>query len=148
MSDEPALLCVTVPGKPRPQGSLTLWTGADGKEHAKYSNDVVAHRNLIVGSLRDQWGDRPALTGAVMLRCEFRFVRPKSHYGTGRNAGRLKSWAPEWMAGMPDTDKLIRAVGDACTVASVVRDDCQITVVRAGKIWAEREETVIEVWAL
>ena len=31
---------------------------------------------------------------AVSLRCEFVFPRPLSHYGTGKNAGKLKDSAP------------------------------------------------------
>ena len=38
----------------------------------------------------------------------FRFVRPKSHYGTGRNAKKLKPSAPPHHTQKPDATKLLR----------------------------------------
>ena len=50
---------------------------------------------------------------AVSLRCEFVFPRPLSHYGTGKNAGKLKDSAPVHYTKTPDVDKLVRGVADS-----------------------------------
>ncbi|RLC27770.1 MAG: RusA family crossover junction endodeoxyribonuclease [Deltaproteobacteria bacterium] len=64
-------------------------------------------------------------SGAIFLRLVFQRPRPKSHYGTGRNARRLKSSAPPHPTTKPDLLKLARAVEDALS-GVVYRDDAQI----------------------
>ena len=92
-TERPRLLVVEVPGKPRGQGSLALWS-KDGAEHAKYAPDTVTHRNLTIGTLLDAWAERPPIDGPVEVRVLAEFVRPAGHYGTGRNARQLKDSAP------------------------------------------------------
>jgi crossover junction endodeoxyribonuclease RusA len=74
------------------------------------------------------------LDGPVHLACEFRFPRPKSHFGA---RGVLPSRAGRWHAQKPDVDKLLRAVCDALSDAGVWRDDAQVAVVSASKRWTE-----------
>lgn len=142
------LLSVTAGGRPRPQGSLQLWSSPDGKERAKYNRPMVEHRNYVIGLLRDAWGDRPALACEVGIQCEFRFERPKSHYGTGRNSSALKSSAPRWMTSAPDVDKLMRLALDSCQIAALVKNDSQFVILHGEKVWAERSETLIEIWEI
>jgi Holliday junction resolvase RusA-like endonuclease len=146
----PRLLVIEVPGKPRGQGSLGLWTDKrDGKERAKYADDPTAHRNLTIGMLRDQWVDRPPIDGPIEVRVVALFARPASHYGTGRNRSQLKDSAPaEWFVGYPDADKIARLVGDALTIAHVLPDDRFIASWRIRKRWDTRNATAIEVLAL
>jgi crossover junction endodeoxyribonuclease RusA len=73
--------------------------------------------------------------GPVRLQLVFRFPRPKTHYGTGRNAELLKTSAPRFKTSAPDLDKLVRAVGDALTMAGVLRDDALIASLVAVKIY-------------
>jgi Holliday junction resolvase RusA-like endonuclease len=82
----------------------------------------------------------PRLEGPVALDVQFFFDRPKSHYGTGRNAGALKSDAPSVPAtrATKDADKLLRACFDAMTSAGVYKDDSQVWLVVASKWWTER----------
>jgi Holliday junction resolvase RusA-like endonuclease len=54
------------------------------------------------------------------------FPRPKSHYGTGRNAGKLKATAPTHNDGKPDRDNLDKAILDAMTGIGFMRDDKQV----------------------
>jgi Holliday junction resolvase RusA-like endonuclease len=72
----------------------------------------------------------------VAVRMLFFLVRPKSHYGTGRNAGVLKSSAPRYAAVAPDLDKLARAVLDALT-GTVFHDDRQVVDLVCGKVYAD-----------
>ena len=75
-------------------------------------------------------------TGALRLNVTFVFRRPAGHYGTGRNAGRLKPSAPLYVRTRPDADKLLRAVGDSIT-GIVCRDDAQLVIVHAEKHYGE-----------
>lgn len=142
------LLDVTVPGVPRPQGSMRLLGAVNGQPRLRYSDTTIEHRNMAVVTLRDEWSGRDTLAEAVAVRCTFEFPRPRSHYGTGRNASTLKPSAPRWHGSTPDTDKLLRLVGDSLVLAGVLRDDSQITVMRGEKVWSDAGTTRIEVFAL
>jgi Holliday junction resolvase RusA-like endonuclease len=74
----------------------------------------------------------------------FVLARPRSHYGTGRNADRLRATAPAWPCSRPDATKLLRAVEDALT-GVVWRDDGQVVVQTARKVygWPERAEVCV-----
>jgi len=122
---------------------MQLWKAADGSERAKYSDTTVGHRNLVIQNLADAWGGQVPLDEPLALSCQFVFARPASHFGTGRNAGVLKTSAPVFKASVPDVDKLLRLVGDALVIAQVVRDDALFVVVRGSKIWGERDLTRI-----
>ena len=79
----------------------------------------------------------------VVLSVTFYFGQPKSHYGTGRNAGKLKASAPIHHANQPDLSKAMRAVEDAMSDI-VYRDDRQIC--RYGtveKLWTDAQERAV-----
>lgn len=128
-------LIVNVPGKPRTQGSMSLWTASDGTERAKYAPETVAHRNLVVGSVASAWGSRVACESPVAVRLTFYYARPKSHFGTGRNAGIMKDSAPRWPAtrNRDDIDKSSRLILDALVIGGALADDGQVVVLRAEK---------------
>ena len=131
-------LDVTIPGTPRPQGKLK--TFAVGKHVvARYPDHVLDQRGAVVAALMAVWGPASPLTEPVRVRATFGFARPKSHYGTGRNAGELKVSAPLLHAQMPDTDKLCRLVLDALTLARVVMDDAQVCLLIGEKRWVPRD---------
>ena len=75
--------------------------------------------------------------GPVRLRIVFWLVRPKGHYGTGRNEGVVKKSAPVWPATKPDSDKLTRSTMDALTDAQVYRDDAQVVHLDVWKAYAD-----------
>lgn len=68
----------------------------------------------------------PPLEGPLLLEVTFWIPRPKGHYGSGKNAAKVKPGAPFAPTVKPDLLKLARAVEDALT-AIVYRDDAQIT---------------------
>ena len=70
---------------------------------------------------------------AVEVTATFKYQRPKSHYGTGRNAGNLLQSAPKEKITAPDTDKLVRACGDAIEQSGILRNDSQVVYWNAGK---------------
>lgn len=74
--------------------------------------------------------------GAIRLELEFHRPRPKYHFGTGRNAGKLKESAPEYPTRTPDTVKLTRSVEDAITGILWI-DDAQIVDHVLKKRWGD-----------
>ena len=72
---------------------------------------------------------------AVSLTVVFAFPRPASHYGSGKNADRLKGSAPESHVQTPDLDKLLRSVLDALTGVAYL-DDRFVDGISACRVWA------------
>jgi Holliday junction resolvase RusA-like endonuclease len=70
----------------------------------------------------------------------FVLERPKTDWGTGRNAGRLKPRAPAWPLKRPDSTKLVRAVEDALT--GILWSDDSVIVL--GPIAAKRYRMAFE----
>lgn len=68
------------------------------------------------------------------ISVEFHFImpRPRYHFGTGKNAERLKDDAPTFHTVKPDLTKLIRSTEDALTGRLWV-DDAQICVQTGSK---------------
>ncbi|MEU6858848.1 RusA family crossover junction endodeoxyribonuclease [Glycomyces sp. NPDC046736] len=78
---------------------------------------------------------RPAapLDGPLLVDMVFTMPRPASHYGTGRNAGRLKPRYEDALPDrVPDLSKLTRSTEDALTDAGLWADDAR--VVRYGAL--------------
>jgi crossover junction endodeoxyribonuclease RusA len=72
------------------------------------------------------------LQGPVHLEVTCYFSRPKSHYGTGKNADRMKPSAPVYHTKKPDLTKLVRAIEDALT-GLAWKDDSQVQTQATGK---------------
>lgn len=80
----------------------------------------------------------------VRLTLNFCFLRPKSHYGTGKNIENVKHSAPTHHTKKPDLTKLIRAVEDALTGVVWV-DDSQVIEQFTRKSYSDCEGVWIEV---
>lgn len=106
------MITFTVTGTPVPQGSLTFY----GRGKPTHRDDLKPWRNKVRAAYVQQAGSRE-VTGGARLGCEFVLPRPKAHYGTGANAGRIKpSYEKALHTVKPDLDKLMRAIGDALTL--------------------------------
>ena len=120
-----------VPGIPAPQGSKTYLGHGRMVESSKrvkpWRADIRAAALQMV---------RQPVAGPIRLDLHFVMPRPKSHYGTGRNADKLKPSAPASHVQKPDLDKLVRAVGDALTGVAYV-DDSQIVGGAHMKRWTD-----------
>jgi Holliday junction resolvase RusA-like endonuclease len=77
------------------------------------------------------WGSGQPV--AVTMR--FQFTRPRSHYGTGKNADKLKASAPASHTNKPDLDNLAKAVLDALTTIGIWHDDNQVQQLTLKKAW-------------
>lgn len=75
------------------------------------------------------------------VTAEFELSRPKSHYGTGRNAGVVKRSAP--VVPHQDVDNLLKGLLDALTGRAYV-DDKQVVEVTARKSYG-RGLTVVNI---
>jgi Holliday junction resolvase RusA-like endonuclease len=120
----------SVAGVPAPQGSKTRtkWGVREDNPATKPWRTAVAWEATAAMQ------GRTPLAGPLELAATFYFPRPKNHYGTGKNSGRLKDNAPVWCGTKPDADKLLRAIGDAIT-GIVCRDDSQIVQITAWKLY-------------
>jgi Holliday junction resolvase RusA-like endonuclease len=87
------------------------------------------------------------MRGALGLSLTFYAQRPRTHYGTGKNAGTVKPNAVKAPIVRPDVTKLTRAVEDACT-SIVWRDDAQVVVQVARKRYGTPERCEVQVRAL
>ena len=170
------MISFTVMGRPQQRGSKNprnIWDGAGnlvmrkdevgnpirGKNGRPIPLIVVPDDNpksiawmkLVGEAAAKEMGDQKPIRGPVTLTLHCFFARPKSHFGTGRNALILKDKAPEFHVQYPDASKLLRAVEDAMT-GIVYSDDRQIVGyegVRRVRWWCSGdwdERAEIKVW--
>lgn len=143
-----------IPGKPRSKGSYRA-IQAHGRAFLKNSDDHLAEwTNLIKLEWQRQMRDRLFEHGEspgpwdtpFMVEVQCRFIRPKCHFGTGRNAGKLKASAPGAACCMrtPDADKILRAVLDALQ-GFCWKDDRQVVFCSLHKLWADKDITTIKI---
>ena len=126
-----------VVGLPAPQGSKTLTRYGGLMESSKR---VKPWRQDIIHAALEAYSGKP-FDEPVSVTVTFVFPRPKSHYGTGKNAKFLKKNAPYFCTSKKngDIDKLCRSTFDALSVSSggsVIMDDSLIVAVKAWKRYA------------
>jgi crossover junction endodeoxyribonuclease RusA len=93
----------------------------------------------------EAWGRyQELMRGPVRVELSFYFRRPRWHFGTGKNHGRLKPSAPTHITTMPDLDKLVRCSLDAL-VGIVIADDAQAADLIAFKRYGEPERLAVRV---
>jgi Holliday junction resolvase RusA-like endonuclease len=143
-------LSFTVLGKPQPGGSKSarviykagVPTGqvavTDANPKAKSWQQEV--RLVAIAATNGL----PLLTDAVNVSFTFYRQRPKSHYGTGRNAHVLKGSAPPFPTQKPDALKYARSTEDALT-GIVYRDDAQVVDLDVHKRYGVPERCEITV---
>ena len=125
---------ITVNGIPAPQGSKTRGRYGGVYESSK---KVGPWRNAV--RTETQSVIQVPLEEPVRVEVDFFLPRPKNHFGTGRNAGILKSTAPSFPAGVPDIDKLCRSTLDGLKEGGAYRDDSQVVSLVAAKKYVTEE---------
>lgn len=142
---------MTVFGHPATAGSKAAFVYKDkksGKHRAAMapaSKKTKPWMELVAATAKAQYSGN-LLTGPLNYTMYFHFKRPKSHYGTGRNACMLKASAPDHHIQKPDAMKLARAVEDALT-GIVWKDDSQVCSCRVDKFWTDHSSRVeITIW--
>lgn len=123
---------IEVRGTPAPQGS---------KRHI--GNGRMVEMSKAVGPWREAvraetMRKAPVpLAGPVRARIRFYVPRPKSHFRTGRYAALLRDGAPGYPSCKPDIDKLCRAVLDGLTMGGAWKDDGQVALLSAVKLYGK-----------
>ena len=107
---------------------------------ATHEPRVREYRLRLAQAVREARPDPPHL-GPVEVLVVARLPRAASHFGTGRNAGRLRPSAPSFPSTQPDVDELARVVLDGLTDAGLWRDDEQAVGLRAVKRYADDEHS-------
>lgn len=88
-------------------------------------------------SARNKLGIRK-MTGPIRLGVAAYLPRPLNHFGTGKNADKVKTRAPEYHTQVPDADNLIKHFKDAAS-GILWEDDKQIFeyLPHTGKYWTD-----------
>lgn len=126
----------TVHGLPAPQGSkrhVGKGVMVESSKHVKPWREAV--KAAAIDANREH-GFR-MMIGSISATFRFFFSRPKNHYGTGKNAMRVKHGAPQMHIIKPDLSKLIRSTEDALVDAGIIRDDCVINRIEAHKEYTQ-----------
>lgn len=119
-------LSFKVPGVPRTQGSKKLINGImieDNPSLPAWRMSVIKAATTSMRQIGWEMLDEP-----VGVSAYFYLPRPK----------QPRFWRP---AVKPDLDKLLRAIGDALTIAGVVRDDSRIVLTIAEKRYIDDVDT-------
>ena len=133
-----------VPGIPKPGGSKKAF------KHP-YTNRVMivdaSNNKDWMNAVKDfcqQAYDGLPIHQPVRLDVTFFMPRPKYHFGTGKNAGKLKDNAPVYHTVKPDRTKLLRSTEDALT-GIAWRDDTQVVTGNIEKRYGDRPGAKIRI---
>lgn len=131
------LVDFSIPGVPAPQGSKTRtkWGIREDNAATRPWRQAVGFEAVAAMQGRQPYSE------PLSLHVTFFFPRPKSHYRTGAHADELKPSAPHYHTSKPDTDKLLRAIGDSLT-GVVCRDDSQFAWITAEKVYGSPRAAV------
>lgn len=114
-----------------------MFTGRVALEES--SEAVAPWRAAVREAFEKQWR-WGLITGPVRLtRCVFVLLRPSTHYGSGRNAHRLRPDAPAYPVAKQrnDIDKLLRSTLDGITSAGVIGK-----IRPVGIVWADDSQVI------
>jgi len=125
-------MIIIIPGRPVAKARPRF--ARRGKFVTTY-NDQQTEEGKVLFEIQKQWQTSPR-TGPVVIEFGFYMPRPKGHYGTGKNAGKLKMSAPVYPVVKPDIDNLIKFYLD-CMNGVVFEDDRQIIRCHASKLYSE-----------
>lgn len=137
---KPEVIHLKFLGEPAPQGSKQVSRWGSLRE---VSTKIQPWRASVQYACAEQFKGEP-IAEAVELDVTFILPRAKNHYGTGRNATKLKDSAPTHHTKTPDLDKLLRGVLDPMTVkcgGNVLIDDSCVVTLNGKKRYASAGES-------
>lgn len=121
---------IIVPGNPIPKARHR-----DGKNGHKYNPQRKEERDWLMLARR-QITEKLSQGTPVSLYATFFMQRPESHFGTGRNAGKLKPSAPAHHVIKPDLDNLLKFVKDVLNGVAW-HDDSQVVWTSMSKVYSD-----------
>jgi Holliday junction resolvase RusA-like endonuclease len=122
------LIQFCVLGNPAPQGSKKIVPTAAGARLIEVNDARKKQWRTAVAEAARDTHSGPPLVGPLELTVTFRFPMPKSR----RKADQARGWC--WKTSAPDSDKLLRAVGDALKIGGLVHDDALFVDTHVQKI--------------
>jgi Holliday junction resolvase RusA-like endonuclease len=132
-----------VPGEPQPQERARR--GARGRWYTPSATKDYQER------VRWAWRQSRAASfgeAPITMSVQFHFARPRSHFGSGRNAHTLKASA---LTAIPvgDIDNMLKSVFDGLQSLAFVDDRQIVCLWGVHKMWADRDGpcTVIDMWS-
>jgi crossover junction endodeoxyribonuclease RusA len=119
-------MLIFVAGEPKPQGSKNAYKRGTKIVLVEANKQLPEWRRRLVEAFKPFKGldASPGYENGVTVSVEFYLKRP----GTVKRQNHTVK---------PDLDKLLRAVGDALTIAGVIRDDSTIVAWQASKRYAD-----------
>lgn len=114
-----------VTGEPRPQLRPRAFMNPYGQARVYNPKTAEGWKSQIAEAAQKFIPVQP-FSGPVCLELTFYFPRPKGHFGTGKNEGKLKENAPNWHTVKPDRDNLDKPFLDCLTTLGIFRDDSQV----------------------
>ena len=133
---------ITIPGDPKAQkrhrhtkcGKFTRTYDPSQSDKQDFLAMVMSHAPDV------------PIQGPLCTTMSFAFPRPKGHYGTGKNAGMIKSsMIDKPHTSRPDFDNLGKLVADALNKA-LYKDDSQIIEALISKEYSEKPQTCVRLW--
>lgn len=109
-------------------------------------NDQETEEGKFLLLARDQIPE-PITGHPVEVAMVFHMPRPRSHFGTGKNQGKLKPSAPKHHTIKPDIDNLIKFPLDVLNGVAWT-DDKQIITVTGCKVYSDKPRTEIMIHEL
>lgn len=131
-------IIIRVHGTPRPQPRQRHWAKQTKKGDIVSGSHDPGTADEWKALIREVAADdvpKSRLVGGISVTAIFMFQRPKSHFGTGRNADRLKPKAPKYHVQRPDRDNCEKALTDTLSKMGFWKDDDQVCAGEIKKDW-------------
>ena len=138
---------IIIPGNPIPKmrhRTFVKEKRGGGYFQGAYNPQTEVEGKFISYLLTQMPKGHQIILDPIYIQIWYGLPRPQSHYGTGRNSGKLKPSAPKYPAKKPDIDNYEKFIFD-CLNGVVYRDDSQVVSCRHDKRYSENPRTEIEV---
>ena len=123
-----------IPGEPKSQKRHRT----SFKNGRMWNYDPSKQDKAYFSKFAQNYAPKTPLESPISIEVVCAFSRPKSHFGTGRNAGILKISAAINFVKKPDIDNCLKFVMDALQINKIwFADDCAINKVQIDKIYAD-----------
>lgn len=137
-------MTIFVKGTPKAQPRVKAYVR--GKRAGVYDPGTANDWKNTIAATCHEWRGLK-MEGPIYVKLEFVLPRPKSHFGTGKNAGILKKSAPAlYHTKKPDIDNLAKAVLDSLSDLGVWVDDSQVCSCYLSKFYTTENQDEPGVW--
>jgi Holliday junction resolvase RusA-like endonuclease len=134
-------IVLTIGGTPVGKGSLKCIGTRGTRTHVLVEDNprTQAWREEVARAARSAEFEVAGEGQPIGVEITSTLPRPNGHYGTGRNAHRVKPSSPDHptVKGSGDVDKLARLVLDALEDADVLANDAQVVEVLSRKSYPD-----------